>query len=68
MEEMKKLRISMVYSMVGDVFIEVPDEFTLEQAVMFANDHVDNISLPDNADYLVDSDSFDEETAEFVEE
>lgn len=40
--------------------IEVPADFTYEQAIQYAEDHIDEIPLGD-LEYLPDSDEIDEE-------
>lgn len=65
---MKKLHISMAYTFVGDTWIDVPDELTFEEAVEYAKEHIDNIPVASNAEYVPFSDSFEEEDCDFEEE
>ena len=63
----KTLKISMSYMVAGDVFIEVPANWSLEQASKYAADHIQDLELPSHPEYICDSADVDEETAEFVD-
>ena len=47
-------------------YIEVPDEMTLEEAIDYAKEHLDDIPLG-RLIYVPDSDELDEEMCEFEE-
>ena len=55
----------MVFSAIGTVGIDVPDDFTIDQAIDLAEKTKDNISLPIDWDYLLDSDKLDFENCSF---
>lgn len=74
--ETKKLNISMSYIYVGDVSINVPLELLKgkseqEQLVIaynYACDHIDEIPVSNNAEYIPCSDSFEMEDIEWDEQ
>lgn len=63
---MKTLRIKMSYTYVGDTSIEVPDNMTFEEAYEYAQDHIDDIPIAVNAEYISYSDNFELEDCDFV--
>ncbi len=62
---MKKLNVTYQFSEIGTVAINVPDNFTLEEAIQYAKKHIDEIPLPKNTEYLQGSDIIDEENCDF---
>lgn len=62
---MKLFTFDMVFSAMGTVSIEVPDDFTIDQAIDFADETRDDIGLPLNWDYLSDSAEHDYENCSF---
>lgn len=62
-----RLHISMAYTFVGDTGIDVPAELLegksedekIKIAYEYATEHIDEIPVADNAEYISDSDSFD---------
>ncbi len=46
--------------------IKVPDGLSLEEAIAYARDHIDEIPLGD-LEYVSDSDELDEENCDFAE-
>lgn len=72
-KETVRLNISMAYTFVGDTSIEVPSELLegksedekLKIAYEYATEHIDEIPVADNAEYVPDSDSFDLEDCNF---
>ena len=71
----KTLLISMAYTYVGDTSIEVPYELiegkTEEEqykiAYQYAQEHIGEIPIADNAEYVSDSDNFDMDDIEWEE-
>lgn len=69
----RRLNIVMAYTYVGDTGIDVPvellkgktEEEQLEIAIQYALDHIDEIPVASNAEYVPDSDSFESEDASF---
>lgn len=61
----KKLNISMYSRYVGMTSIEVPDDYTLEQAIAYAKEHIDDIPLPDHGEYVEGQDTIDEDNCDF---
>lgn len=61
----KRLNIKMAYTFVGDTYIDVPAELTLEEAVEYAREHLSEIPVAENATYIPDSDDFDLDDCEF---
>lgn len=62
---MKKFTITVLYTSVGTVTIDVPEEYTLAQAIQWAKENTDQISLPYNAEYVDGSLIIDEENCDF---
>ena len=62
---MKKLHVSLVYYVVGDTSIMVPDNLTIEEAINYAKDHIKDIELPSNPEYIYGSDYIDEDDCDF---
>lgn len=71
--QMKRLHISMAYTFVGDTGIDIPvdllkgktEEEQLEIAFKYAQDHIDEIPVADNAEYISNSDNFELEDIDF---
>lgn len=69
----KRLHISMAYTFVGDTGIDIPvnllkgktEEEQLEIAFKYAQDHIDEIPVADNAEYISCSDNFEKEDIDF---
>lgn len=65
----KRLHISMAYTFVGDTGIDIPmdllegktEEEQLQIAYEYAQEHIDEISVADNAEYVSYSDNFEME-------
>lgn len=47
--------------------IEVPAGYTIEQAVAYAKDHIDEIPIDSGLEYICGSDELDEENCGFKE-
>lgn len=70
----RRLHISMAYTFVGDTEIEVPEtvltnkpeDEQLKAAYEYAMDHIDEIPVAANAEYIPGSDRFEEEDINFV--
>lgn len=63
--EKKRLHITMSYVYVGDVSIDLPEEILegseeekLQVAFDYAKQHIDEIPVAENAEYISDSDNF----------
>jgi hypothetical protein len=64
---MKKAAVTMVYELAGTVIVEVPDDFTIEQAIKYAQKHIKDLPLPSDPSYIEDSEVIDDEgNAEFL--
>lgn len=71
--QMTRLHISMAYTFVGDTGIDIPvdllkgktKEEQLEIAFQYAQDHIDEIPVADNAEYISNSDNFEKEDIDF---
>lgn len=69
----KRLHISMAYTFVGDTGIDIPEELLegkteeeqLKIAYEYAEDHIDEIPVASNAEYIPDSDNFELEDVNF---
>lgn len=72
----KRLHISMAYTFVGDTGIDVPTELLegkteeeqLQIAYEYAQEHIDEISVASNAEYVPYSDNFEMEDVDFDDE
>lgn len=72
----KRLCINMAYTFVGDTSIDIPIELLegktkeeqLKIAFDYAQEHIDEIPVANNAEYLPYSDDFEMEDIEFEEE
>jgi len=65
---MKKARLGMYWQVYGYQEVELPDDIkTTEDAIDWIRFNFRDIPLPDDPDYVVGSDDFDEETVELYE-
>lgn len=65
--ESKKFNITYQYSMIGTVTIDVPENMSIDEAIEYAKEKVNQLPLPHNAEYLNDSCIVDEENCDFEE-
>ena len=64
-----KARFGMYWQVYGYQTVDLPDDITTEEeAVDWINDNFEDIPLPDDADYLSDSDGWDEFTIELYKD
>ena len=61
---MKNLNVTVECTAVYNSTIMVPDELTLEEAIQYAKDHIDEIWVGELS-YIPDSDTIDEEDCDF---
>lgn len=72
----KRLHISMAYTFVGDTGIDIPiellegktEEEQLQIAYEYAQEHINEIPVADNAEYIAFSDNFELEDCDFEKE
>lgn len=62
---MKVFNVAVQCMAVYNSIIEVPNEFTLKEAIEYAKEHIDEIPIS-NLEYISDSDIVDEENCGFV--
>lgn len=62
----KTLSVTVTCTAVYNSSIEVPADFSLEEAINYANEHIDKIPLG-TLEYITDSDILDEENCDFDE-
>lgn len=62
---MKKLNVTLIFKSVGTSSIYVPENLSLEDAIQYAKDHINEIHTPSDAEYISDSDEIDEECCDF---
>lgn len=75
-EETIRLHIKMAYTYVGDTGIDIPikllegksEEEKLRIAYEYASEHIDDIPLAKNAEYIPNSDNFEMEDIDFGDE
>lgn len=75
MSNIKRLNISMGYIFVGDTWIDIPTELLtgkskedqLKIAYKYAQEHINDIPVASNAEYVPDSDNFELEDIRFDE-
>jgi hypothetical protein len=67
---MKKLNVTIVYQMVGMSSISIPNDMTIEDAIQYAKEHIDEIPTPspNNSNWIRYSDNIDEENCDFEED
>ena len=73
---MARLHIAMAYCFVGDTGIDIPDELleglseeeALQVAHDYAQDHIDEIPVATNAEYIPDSDNFEIDDCDFEDQ
>jgi len=46
--------------------IKVPEDYTLEQAIAYAKEHIDEIPIESDLEYIGESDELDEEHCKFA--
>lgn len=71
----KRLHISMAYTYVGDTGIDIPmgllegktEEEQLEIAYRYAQEHIDEIPVANNSEYISYSDNFEIDDIDFEE-
>lgn len=64
---MKRLNVTIQCMAVYNSSIEVPEEMTLEEAIEYAKNHLNEIPL-EELEYVDDSDILDEENCNFEED
>lgn len=72
----KRFHISMSYIFVGDTGIDIPKELLegkteeeqLQIAYEYAQEHIDEIPIANNAEYIAYSDNFELEDCDFEKE
>lgn len=62
---MKKFNVSIQCLATYTSSIEVPDDMTLEEALEYAKEHIDEIPIKSGLEYISDSDQVDEENCYF---
>lgn len=62
---MKRLNVTITCSMVGNSSIMVPDDMSIEEAIEYAKNHINEIPIPENLEYICDSDIIDEYNCDF---
>lgn len=61
----KTFNVTYQYAMIGTASIQVPSHLTLEEAIEYAKERMDDIPMPRNAEYLTGSEIIDEENCDF---
>lgn len=61
---MKRLNVTVQCMAVYNSSIEVPDEMTIEEAIKYAKEHLNEIPCGE-LEYISDSDELDEENCDF---
>lgn len=64
---MKRLNVTIQCMAVYNSSIEVPEEMTLEEAIEYAKNHLNEIPL-EELEYVADSDVLDEDNCDFEED
>ena len=62
---MKKLNVTIVCQASFTSSIQIPDNYTLEEAKEYAKEHVREIPIMSELEYIPDSDILDEENCDF---
>lgn len=61
---MKRLNVTVTCMAVYNSAIEVPDNMTIEEAIEYAKEHINEIPVGE-LEYISDSDELDEENCDF---
>lgn len=61
---MKRLNVTVTCMAVYNSAIEVPDDMTIEEAIEYAKEHINEIPIGE-LEYISDSDELDEENCNF---
>lgn len=64
---MKRLNVTVMCKAVYNSGIEVPDDMTLEEAIEYAKQHIQDIPVGE-LDWIENSDEIDEDNCDFEEE
>lgn len=64
---MKRLNVTVICMAVYNSSIEVPDDMSLQEAIEYAKNHIDEIPLGE-MEWISGSDEIDEENCDFDEE
>ena len=64
---MKTLNVTILCQAYYTSHIEVPDELTFEEALEYAKEHMDDISIESSLEYVPFSDELDVENCDFEE-
>lgn len=64
---MKRLNVTVMCKTVYNSGIEVPDDMTLEEAIEYAKQHIQDIPVGE-LDWIENSDEIDEDNCDFEEE
>ena len=65
---MKTLNITVTCRAYYNSSIEVPDDMTLDEAIEYAKEHIDDVPIIGYLEHISCSDELDVENCEFVEE
>lgn len=63
----REFEVSYQFSAIGSTVIDVPANFTREEALKYAEDNITELALPQDWEYLSGSDVLDEENCQFVD-
>ncbi len=61
---MKRLHVTVQCMAIYESGIDVPDDMSLEEAIKYAKEHIDEIPIG-SLQYIPDSDSLDEDNCDF---
>ena len=64
---MKRLNVTVTCMAVYNSGIDVPDEMTLEEAIEYAKEHINEIPIGE-LEWVSDSDAIDEDNCDFEED
>lgn len=65
---MKRLLVTVQCMAVYNSHIDVPDDFTEEQAIQYAKEHLEDIEILSPLAYVSGSDELDEDNCQFEDE
>lgn len=63
---MKTLNLTVCCKAYYNSSIEVPDDFTREQALEYAKAHLNEVPITDGLEYVSESDELDEDNCDFA--
>lgn len=65
---MKTLHLTVFVTSIGDTSIQVPDHLSLDEALQYAMEHMDEVAMPSNLDPAHESMELDVDNCDFEDD